>query len=129
MTRINREMVPKFFCAPEGGRPPSFVFFGVVVDPPPRRRLPAPLSPQTTDNPPRRPPRPPQPTCPNPSKPTPDGPDAPAVEIDFTPPWRRISMVSGLEEALGVKLPGDLDSEETRAVRLSLRRARTLTFV
>ena len=43
-----------------------------------------------------------------------DGPDKPAVEIDFTPPWRRISMVSGLEDALGVKLPGDLGSEETR---------------
>ena len=26
-------------------------------------------------------------------------------------------MVSGLEEALGVKLPGDLESEETRLAR------------
>jgi hypothetical protein len=34
-----------------------------------------------------------------------NGPNADPVEIDFTPPWRRISMVSGLEEALKVKLP------------------------
>lgn len=27
------------------------------------------------------------------------------VQIDFSPPWRRISMISGLEEAIGVKFP------------------------
>lgn len=27
------------------------------------------------------------------------------VMIDFTPPWRRISMIEGLEEACGVKFP------------------------
>ncbi|KAL3143670.1 Lysine--tRNA ligase [Trebouxia sp. C0009 RCD-2024] len=43
-----------------------------------------------------------------------DGPDKPTVEIDFTPPWRRISMVSGLEEVLGVKLPQDLSTDEAR---------------
>jgi len=43
-----------------------------------------------------------------------NGPDQPPVEIDFTRPWRRISMVSGLEEALGVKLPTDLESPEAR---------------
>eukprot|EP01026_Neomeris_dumetosa_P014035 TRINITY_DN1500_c0_g1_i2.p1 TRINITY_DN1500_c0_g1~~TRINITY_DN1500_c0_g1_i2.p1 ORF type:complete len:660 (-),score=100.07 TRINITY_DN1500_c0_g1_i2:155-1972(-) len=43
-----------------------------------------------------------------------DGPDSPPVEIDFTPPFKRISMVSGLEEALGVKIPTDMESEDTR---------------
>ena len=43
-----------------------------------------------------------------------NGPDAPPVEIDFTPPWRRISLISGLEECLGVKMPTDLDAPETR---------------
>lgn len=43
-----------------------------------------------------------------------DGPDQPAVEIDFKPPWKRISMISGLEEALSVSFPQDLDSEEAR---------------
>lgn len=35
----------------------------------------------------------------------PDGPEGEACEIDFTPPFRRISMVEELEKALGVKLP------------------------
>ncbi|CAO2610055.1 Lysine--tRNA ligase [Lemmus lemmus] len=35
----------------------------------------------------------------------PDGPEGQAFEIDFTPPFRRISMVEELEKALGVKLP------------------------
>merc|ERR1712226_1661104 len=34
----------------------------------------------------------------------PDGPDGKAVEIDFTPPWRRISMVEEIEKQSGVKL-------------------------
>ncbi|KAK9823612.1 hypothetical protein WJX72_004233 [[Myrmecia] bisecta] len=42
-----------------------------------------------------------------------NGPDEPAVEIDFTPPWPRISMCSGLEKILGVTLP-DLDTEDAR---------------
>ncbi len=42
------------------------------------------------------------------------------MEIDFTPPFRRISMVSGLEEALGAKLPDDLDSEEARLALVEL---------
>lgn len=49
-----------------------------------------------------------------------DGPDADPIEIDFTPPWRRISMVSGLEEALNVKFPEDLMSNESRAMLLDL---------
>lgn len=32
------------------------------------------------------------------------------VNIDFSPPWKRISMISGLEEATGVKFP-DLTGE------------------
>jgi lysyl-tRNA synthetase class 2 len=38
-------------------------------------------------------------------------PGAPEVEIDFTPPFKRISMIEGLEEAMGVKLP-ELDDED-----------------
>ena len=38
-----------------------------------------------------------------------------------TPPI--CSMVSGLEEVLGVKLPADLDSEEARAALIKLVRA------
>lgn len=33
------------------------------------------------------------------------------VQIDFSPPWRRISMISGLEEAIGKKFP-PLESPE-----------------
>lgn len=38
------------------------------------------------------------------------------VEIDFTPPFRRIPMMKGLEEALGVKMPDNtqLHTEESR---------------
>lgn len=50
----------------------------------------------------------------------PDGPDQPAVTIDFKPPWRRISMISGLEEALGTKFPKDLASEEARLFLVKL---------
>jgi lysyl-tRNA synthetase class 2 len=42
-----------------------------------------------------------------------NGPDAPPVEIDFTPPFRRISMCSALEEALGEKIPGGTAALET----------------
>merc|ERR1719272_872208 len=39
-------------------------------------------------------------------------------DIDFTPPFRRIKMMEGLEEALKIQLPRgrDLESEETRAL-------------
>lgn len=36
------------------------------------------------------------------------------VMIDFSPPWRRIGMIEGLEEALGVKFP-PLDSPEMQS--------------
>mmetsp|Transcript_5772 Transcript_5772/g.17215 ORF Transcript_5772/g.17215 Transcript_5772/m.17215 type:complete len:603 (-) Transcript_5772:1451-3259(-) len=44
----------------------------------------------------------------------PDGPESDKViEIDFTPPYRRLSMVAALSEKLGVAIPEDLDSDET----------------
>ncbi len=43
-----------------------------------------------------------------------NGFDQPPVEIDFSRPWRRISMVSELEKCLGVKFPPVLESPETR---------------
>jgi lysyl-tRNA synthetase class 2 len=50
----------------------------------------------------------------------PDGRDGRAVEIDFTPPFKRIPMVKGLEDALNVQLPTDLDSEEARQFLVEL---------
>jgi lysyl-tRNA synthetase class 2 len=38
-------------------------------------------------------------------------PGAEEVEIDFSPPFKRISMMEGIEEAMGVKLPS-LDDED-----------------
>lgn len=38
-------------------------------------------------------------------------PGQPEVEIDFTPPFKRISMMEGLEEKMGVKLPAFDDPE------------------
>lgn len=38
--------------------------------------------------------------------------DGTMQEVDFTPPFARIPMVSGLEDKLGVKIPGDLYSDE-----------------
>lgn len=35
----------------------------------------------------------------------PDGPDGEEIEIDFTPPFKRISMIKTLEEILKIKLP------------------------
>jgi len=43
-----------------------------------------------------------------------DGPDAPPVEIDFTPPWRRVSMVDEIEKQAGMKLNRDFASEPAR---------------
>lgn len=38
------------------------------------------------------------------------------IEIDFSPPFRRIPMMKGLEDALGIELPKNdqLATEETR---------------
>lgn len=49
-----------------------------------------------------------------------DGPDAPPVEIDFTPPWPRIPLIAGLEEALGAQLPADLGTEDARLALVAL---------
>ena len=38
--------------------------------------------------------------------------------VDFTPPFKRIGMIEGLEASLGVSIPADLWSEEARAVRV-----------
>jgi len=39
----------------------------------------------------------------------PDGPENKdnVIEIDFSPPFRRIPMMKGLEECLGIKLPAN----------------------
>ncbi|XP_067393604.1 lysine--tRNA ligase-like isoform X2 [Emydura macquarii macquarii] len=44
----------------------------------------------------------------------PDGPEGKAIEIDFSPPFKRVSMMEELEKAIGEKLPapGSLDTEE-----------------
>ncbi|XP_023129048.1 lysine--tRNA ligase isoform X1 [Amphiprion ocellaris] len=46
----------------------------------------------------------------------PDGPEGQAYEIDFTPPFRRLSMTHDLEKIMGVKFPptDSYDSDETR---------------
>ncbi|XP_071370443.1 lysine--tRNA ligase isoform X1 [Centroberyx affinis] len=46
----------------------------------------------------------------------PDGPEGQAYEIDFTPPFRRVSMTHDLEKQMGVKFPpaDTYDSDETR---------------
>lgn len=46
--------------------------------------------------------------------------DVKEVEIDFTPPFRRVPMIKGLEEVLNVKLPNDFNSEETRFFLMKL---------
>lgn len=40
-----------------------------------------------------------------------EGPEKDPIEIDFTPPWRRIPMLKGLEELAGIKIPYNLDTE------------------
>merc|ERR1719499_1610934 len=44
----------------------------------------------------------------------PDGPEGEPIEIDFTPPWPRISMVEEIEKKSGVKLDRDFASEPAR---------------
>ncbi|XP_076370976.1 lysine--tRNA ligase-like isoform X1 [Tachypleus tridentatus] len=52
----------------------------------------------------------------------PDGYDGEPMEIDFTPPFRRVKMIPDLEKALGVKLPDprDLDSSECNHILSNL---------
>ena len=49
----------------------------------------------------------------------PEGPDGPVWKIDFTPPFRRVDMMSGLEKELGIKLPA-ADTLHTEEARLAL---------
>jgi len=46
-------------------------------------------------------------------------PGLPEVEIDFTPPFKRISMIEGLEEAMNTKLPA-LDDPQIEAKLVAL---------
>lgn len=48
----------------------------------------------------------------------PDGPEGQEYEIDFTPPFKRIKMLPGLEAAMGVKLPdpNDLNTPEANKI-------------
>ena len=48
--------------------------------------------------------------------------DSEAVEIDFSPPFRRVSMVQELEKQLNVKFPEDLGSAEANAFLVQLCR-------
>eukprot|EP01114_Cavostelium_apophysatum_P023962 TRINITY_DN920_c0_g1_i1.p1 TRINITY_DN920_c0_g1~~TRINITY_DN920_c0_g1_i1.p1 ORF type:complete len:632 (-),score=198.19 TRINITY_DN920_c0_g1_i1:66-1853(-) len=43
-----------------------------------------------------------------------NGHDQAPVEIDFTPPFKRISMIEGLEKIANIKITTDIASEETR---------------
>ena len=42
----------------------------------------------------------------------PQGPEGEAVTIDFTPPWKRYSMIEELENRAGFKIPMPLESQE-----------------
>lgn len=41
-----------------------------------------------------------------------NGVDKDPIEIDFTPPFKRIDMIEGLEEVAGLNIPKDLSSDE-----------------
>lgn len=43
----------------------------------------------------------------------PDGPSGETLEIDFTPPYPRVSFVAEIEKRSGVTLPRPLDSDGT----------------
>eukprot|EP00123_Amoebidium_parasiticum_P011875 comp20956_c1_seq1/m.28036 comp20956_c1_seq1/g.28036 ORF comp20956_c1_seq1/g.28036 comp20956_c1_seq1/m.28036 type:complete len:592 (-) comp20956_c1_seq1:83-1858(-) len=47
----------------------------------------------------------------------PQGPNEPGMEIDFTPPFRRVSMMSYLEEKLNCKLPAATELETPEALK------------
>jgi len=44
----------------------------------------------------------------------PEGPEGEAVEIDFTPPWPRLSMVEVIEKSSGTKLNREFETEAAR---------------
>lgn len=48
----------------------------------------------------------------------PDGPEGKPIEIDFTPPFQRVSMMKKLEDILKVKLPNPSELNTTEANKL-----------
>jgi len=46
----------------------------------------------------------------------PHGPEKESVEIDFMPPWPRVSLVEEIEKQAGVKLPRNFEDESARKV-------------
>lgn len=48
-----------------------------------------------------------------------NGVDKDPIEIDFTPPFRRIDMLQGLEEAAQLNIPKDISSEEANKYLLA----------
>lgn len=48
-----------------------------------------------------------------------NGVDKEPIEIDFTPPFRRIDMIQGLEEAAQLNIPKDISSEEANKYLLA----------
>eukprot|EP01100_Stratorugosa_tubuloviscum_P015511 TRINITY_DN898_c0_g1_i1.p1 TRINITY_DN898_c0_g1~~TRINITY_DN898_c0_g1_i1.p1 ORF type:complete len:584 (-),score=284.34 TRINITY_DN898_c0_g1_i1:87-1838(-) len=50
----------------------------------------------------------------------PDGLDKPSIKIDFTPPWRRVSMIEELEKLAGCSL-GPIEKLETKETNDLLR--------
>merc|ERR1711988_1593833 len=46
----------------------------------------------------------------------PDGPEGEPIEIDFTPPWPRISLVEEVEKQAKVKIPRDFESPEAMKI-------------
>lgn len=63
----------------------------------------------------------------------PEGPEGQAYEIDFTPPFRRVSMVHDLEKELGTKFPPpdtyDSDGEAALNAYIQNILGRLLIFV
>uniref|UniRef100_A0A0G4G5S2 Lysine--tRNA ligase n=1 Tax=Chromera velia CCMP2878 TaxID=1169474 RepID=A0A0G4G5S2_9ALVE len=49
-----------------------------------------------------------------------DGPKEPPVTVDFTPPFRRVSMVEEIEKLSGQKIPRPFDSPESIAMMKAL---------
>lgn len=53
--------------------------------------------------------------------------DGSPCEIDFAPPWRRVSMIEELERLLEVKFPEDLGSQETNDLLKKIHTEKGLT--
>jgi len=55
-----------------------------------------------------------------------NGPDQPPIKIDFTPPFRRIPLIKGLEEHGNLKIPADVESEECRQYLINVCKERNI---